>query len=188
MKYKVSPEGYPILDQFSEEGFIDCFLQVTNRTDSDQHFGLVLRASYQGSPVGMNVRVRRDIRGGFDSATNLISAHISSNAVEFVRSGPDSDNLVTALAELYKLPSRPLRMIEHITFTGIALHEDGEVDMDQKPIKIKIFGYDGADDPSDKYSESFFNLDLANGFVYWNEKDQEYRSSLIRSLSILDGN
>jgi len=35
-----------------------------------------------------------------------------------------------------------------------------------------------------EYFESFFNRDLASGFVFWNEKDPDYRTPLIRGLSI----
>jgi hypothetical protein len=30
---------------------------------------------------------------------------------------------------------------------------------------------------------SSFNLDLPNGLVFWNEKDQDYREPLVRSLT-----
>ena len=55
--------------------------------------------------------------------------------------------------------------------------------MTKEPIKIKIFGKDSENDLENDYYESFFNLDLANGFVFWNEKDEEYREPLIRGLS-----
>jgi len=75
-------------------------------------------------------------------------------------------------------------MVDAISFTGIALHQDG-VDMETEPIKIKLFGRDSDEEiERDEYFESFFNLDLASGFVFWNEKDPDYRTPLIRGLSI----
>lgn len=75
-------------------------------------------------------------------------------------------------------------MIKTEKFTVIALHQ-GIIDMESEAIKIKIFGNDeGSDDELEEdYYESFFNLDLANGFVYWNEKDKDYREPLLRGLS-----
>ncbi|MGH7976769.1 MAG: hypothetical protein ACREDS_02250 [Limisphaerales bacterium] len=73
-------------------------------------------------------------------------------------------------------------MISKETFTAIALH-DGEIDLRIEPVKIKIFGRDGEPFDESVYNESFFNLDLANGFVNWNEKDQEYRRPLICALT-----
>lgn len=55
--------------------------------------------------------------------------------------------------------------------------------MDSEEIKIKIFGKDQDSDLDENYHESFFNLDLPNGFVFWNEKDLDYREPLIRGLS-----
>lgn len=55
--------------------------------------------------------------------------------------------------------------------------------MKSEPVKIKIFGNDSDNSFENDYYESFFNLDLKNGLVFWNEKDQDYREALIRSLS-----
>jgi hypothetical protein len=188
VKYKVSPEGYPILSQFSEEGFIDTFFKIVERFDNEECYGLRLLASHDGETVGMNVWVRRGIRGGFDADTNLIGKHVYREGVRFDRTGPESDRLLAALAQLYEMPVSSLRMVEQLPFTGIALHQNGQVDMEIQPIKIKLFGCDGPDDGTERYFESFFNLDLANGFVYWNEKDQDYRAPLIKGLSLPQGN
>ena len=55
--------------------------------------------------------------------------------------------------------------------------------MTTEPVKLKLFGRDRPSDQEDDYYESFFNLDLKNMFVFWNEKDQEYRAPLLRALS-----
>lgn len=55
--------------------------------------------------------------------------------------------------------------------------------MVSEPIKIKLFGRDQDPDLDENYYESFFHLDLENGFVFWNEKDPDYREPLIRGLS-----
>jgi hypothetical protein len=75
-----------------------------------------------------------------------------------------------------------VQMVESESFTAIALHQ-GPVDMTKEPIKLKLFGRDRPTDKEDDYYEAFFNLDLKNGFVFWNEKDQEYRTALLRALS-----
>jgi hypothetical protein len=185
LKYRVARDGSPILNQFSEAGFVDCFLRIAARVDHRDHHELDLLASYKRRRIGFKVLVRKGIRGAFDGEANLIAAHVYRSGIEFRRTGPESDSLVVSVAELYKLSTpSPARMVDRIAFTGIALHEDGDVDMAVDPIKIKLFAYDREDDPQDRYFESFFNLDLKNGFVYWNEKDQEYRSALLRGLAM----
>ena len=91
---------------------------------------------------------------------------------------------MTALAALYGVPAPNLRMVDAISFTGIALQQD-DVDMESGPIKIKLFGRNSDEEiERDEYFESFFNLGLTSGFVFWNEKDPDYRVPLIRGLSV----
>jgi hypothetical protein len=140
-------------------------------------------ASHRGVLVGFRVVVRRGIRGGFDADMNIIPAHVYQSAVEFMRTGTESDAMLAVLRELYEMPQSAARMADITSFTGIALHHD-DVDMETQPIKIKLFGRD-SDDEIERglYFESFFNLDLPSGFVFWNEKDPDYRVPLIEGIS-----
>jgi hypothetical protein len=181
---EVDELGRPFLDQFSEEGFVDCTFRIAEVSTDPEHHRLRLVASHKGVAVGLSVVVRRGIRGGFNPDMELIGEHGYRSAVEFRRSGPESDELMSALAALYGVPAANLRMVDALSFTGIALHQD-DVDMDIQPIKIKLFGRDSDEEVErDEYFESFFNLDLASGFVFWNEKDPDYRVPLIRGLSV----
>ncbi|EHR7166259.1 MULTISPECIES: hypothetical protein [Vibrio harveyi group] len=182
MEIRVNEHGYPILDQFSEEGFIDCVLKIKNLKETDNLYKFDLRASYNGNELGFKVEVVKGIKSGFDSEMCLIQERVYKKGVKFLRSGSESDNLLIVLAELYGFSEVSLRMSAEETFTGIALHQ-GEIDMTSEPVKIKLFGKDQDEDLEENYFESFFNLDLKNGFVFWNEKDQEYRLPLIRGLS-----
>jgi hypothetical protein len=130
----------------------------------------------------MGVVIVKNIQGGFDSEMNLKKANVYRRGVVFYRTGPESDRLITALATLYGKEKRVRRMTAEETFTAIALHQ-GALLMEREPVKIKIFGRDGEPFNQDAYYESFFNLDLKNRLVFWNEKDQEYREPLIRALA-----
>lgn len=174
--------GNPILAQFSEEGFVDCVLRIVERTDSATSCRLRLSASHEGRVVGMYVEVIKGISAGFDADMNLNKEHVYQAGVSFLSSGEESDRLLGAIASLYELPSHGLKMAEQELFTAIALHQ-GPLDMEQEPVKLKLFGRDASTDAEDDYYESFFNLDLANQMVYWNEKDQECRVPLVRGLS-----
>lgn len=179
---KTDSTGLPIIDQYSEECFVDCVLRITKLAEDEQHYRMELSGSYQGTPVGMAVLVRKDIKAGFDKNMNLIKDHVYRKGVRFIRSGAESDRLISALAKRYGQASQNLKMVEEETFTAIALYE-GEIDMRRSPVKLKIFGRDSDTDPEDRYYESFFNVDLENRLIFWNEKDQEYRRPLIRGLS-----
>jgi hypothetical protein len=179
---KTDANGNPLLTQFSEEGFVDCVFRIVERTDAQDHYRLRLQASYEGQLVGMDVDVIKNIQGAFDPEMHLKPEHVYRQGVVFRRSGPESDRLVAALAREYGQGKMDPHMISAESFTAIALHE-GSLKMEAEPVKIKIFGRDGEPFIEDDYYESFFNLDLKNGLVFWNEKDQEYRRPLIRALA-----
>ena len=182
MEIKVDSKGIPILEQFSEEGFIDCVLKISSLKETKNNYRFHLSASHAGEELGINIEVVKGMRGGFDAEMSLINKYVYHNGVIFLRSGKESDRLIMVLAKLYGLKSKKLRMVKRETYTAIALHQ-GELNMVTEPVKLKIFGKDSDESADQEYSESFLNLDLANGFVYWNEKDQEYREPLVRGLS-----
>jgi hypothetical protein len=174
--------GNPILTQYSEEGFVDCVFRIADISETATTYRFRLVGSYKGEIVGMGVTVVKGIQAGMDSKMQLINDHVYRNGVVFSRTGPESDRLISVLSTMYGVQGMPMQMIETGTFTAIALHQ-GPIDMTKEPIKLKLFGHDGAKDREDYYNESFFNLDLKNKLVFWNEKDQEYRKPLLRALS-----
>jgi hypothetical protein len=175
-------EGNPILDQLGEEGFVDLTFRVSDLSDDGQHYRFHLTASYKKRTVGMNVVLVKNIQGGFDAKMELVRKHVYRLGVRFRRSGAESDRLILAISDLYGISSSVKKMVNEETFTAIALHQ-GELDMESEPVKLKIFGQDGEPFDEDAYYESFFNVDLPNGFVFWNEKDLEYRRALLRALT-----
>lgn len=174
--------GNPVLTQYSEEGFVDCVFKIVDLRETDALYRFRLIGSYKGDIVGMGVTVVKGIQAGMNSEMQLISDHVYRNGVVFSRTGPESDRLISVLSAMYGIHEIPTHMVETGAFTAIALHQ-GSIDMTSEPIKLKLFGYDGPTDREDYYNESFFNLDLKNKLVFWNEKDQEYRKPLLRSLS-----
>jgi len=183
MPVQCDQDGYPLLDQFSADGFVDCTFRITRALAPGDVYRLHLSASHKGEVVGVDVVVVKGIRGGFDADMGLIREHVYRSGVRFIRSGPESDRLLTVLAELYGFGAEPRCMVAEATFTAIALHQDN-VDLKTDETKIKLFGRDADSDLEDDYFESFFNLDLKGGFVFWNEKDPDYRAPLLRGLSV----
>ena len=136
-------------------------------TNDNAHFGSALRRG-GALVVGfdhLNVAVVERLK---------VAASIGVKQVEQSR-------LVRALAALYGLSQERRRMRARETFTAIALHQ-GEIDVEAQPVKLKLFGRDAESLPGE-YNESFLNIDLVNGLIFWNEKDQEYRMPLVHSLS-----
>lgn len=179
---KTDTYGNPVLDQFSEEGFVDCVFRIVKRSESVRSYRLRLQATYSGEVVGMDVEVAKNIQSGFDAEMNLKKENVYRQGVVFIRTGPESDRLINALAKLYGVQDNKRQMRLEETFTAIALHQE-PLQMEQQLVKIKIFGRDGEPFDEQAYYESFLNLDLKEGFVFWNEKDPDYRKPLIQGLS-----
>ena len=182
---KMDSHGRPFLTQFSEDGFIDCVFSIVDLTETKTSYQFYMTSSFNGGIVGLNAEVVKGIQGGFDDEMDLIQEHVYSAGVILSRSGDESDNLLNILSQLYQLSiTQKYTMRQLEPFTAIALHQ-GCLNMREEQIKIKIFGRDDEEkyDLDKDYYESFFNLDLKNGFVYWNEKDESYRESLINGLS-----
>jgi hypothetical protein len=185
MNVQLTRDGEPILDQFSADGFVDCTFRIASRSSNQREHRLHLSASHRAAKVGFDVVVVKGIRGAFDGDLKQISEHVYPDGVRFLRSGPESDRLMTELAKLHGLSPAARKMVDSFDFTALALHQD-DVDMESQPIKLKLFGND-EDSPED-YFESFLHLALSDGFVFWNEKDLDYRHALMRGLSLPDQN
>lgn len=181
-RMKTDAQGNPVLDQFSEEGFVDCVFRIADLVETPSAYEFRMLASHNGQVVGLRASVVKGIKAGFDSKMNLNKAHVYRKGVVFHSSGAESDRLLASLSALYGNPKPDARMADEASFTAIALHQ-GALDIGADPVKIKLFGRDGPADSEDDYYESFFNLDLKNRLVYWNEKDQDYRKPLLKGLS-----
>lgn len=179
---KTDKDGYPLLTQLSEAGFVDCSFRIVDLVETETDYRFRLVGSHEGERVGMAVSVVKGIKAGMDADVKLISDHVYRRGVVFTRTGPESDRLIRALAKSYGMRSDALQMVSSESFTAIALHQ-GDIRMESEPVKLKLFGRDESDNPDHDYYESFFNLDLKNGYVFWNEKDQDYRQPLLRGLS-----
>lgn len=174
-------QDLPILDQFSEGGFVDCIFKIDDlKADKDSYY-FNLFASHKDRKVGFAVKLARTVGPGFDSDMNLIKSHVYHRGASFLSLGQISDDLVTVLGGLYALNTGSLRMNQEETFTVIALQQD-KTDLDNYPVKMKLFGRDCEPFVEDDYYESFLNVDLPGGFVSWNEKDPDYRAPLIKAL------
>lgn len=182
MRIQLGANNHPLLEQFSEEGFVDLTFEIIDLIEDDQFYRFHVAASFEGEVVGFGVEVLKGIQAGFDSEMNLKNECVYKEGVKFFRTGEQSDRFLSGVHQLYGQAGHVTTMTKEETFTAIALHQ-GCVQLDSEPVKIKIFGRDGEPFSEEDYYESFFNVDLANRLIFWNEKDPDYRDSLLRGLS-----
>ncbi|MFT5031071.1 MAG: hypothetical protein ACI9VS_003533 [Candidatus Binatia bacterium] len=183
MKIQLGRDDHPVLDQFSEEGFVDLTFEMVDLVADEDYYRFHLAASFDDQVVGMGVVVQKGIKAGFDSNMDLNKEHVYHRGVRFFRAGEQSDRLVCAITRLYGADLPAARMVDEEAFTAIALHQDA-IDLTSERVKLKIFGNDGEPFNEEAYYESFFNIDLSHRLVFWNEKDQDYRAPLLRGLSL----
>jgi hypothetical protein len=93
--------------------------------------------------------------------------------------GQRSNSLVQAIDRLYSTNAGVKEMGQAIRFTGISLGGNPS-DLDAGPAKIKLF-FEGATEG--RYAEIYVNIDVKVGSVELNEKDPDYRVSVVHALS-----
>ena len=184
----VDEAGVPLLNQLSEEGFIDCVFKMENIKQVDDFIHFEMRAIFEEDIVGFKAQVYRGIDAGLtvdsDGTTVIREGGVYRPAVKFLTLGTQSDNFLSAYLSLCEGTSdKPLVFVEEFPFTGIALHQDS-IDILTEPVRIKLFGNDFEEHDPRLYFESFFNIDMPNGYVHWDEKDTDYRLPLLTSLSL----
>lgn len=177
-------DDLPILTQNSEEGFVDCIFRVDRLKSDNDYYYFNLLASHDEERVGFAVKLVKHVGPGFDENMDLIHDHVYRPGVSFRSLGAISDRLVNVLAQLYGLNQAGLRMAPEETFTAIALQQT-DTDLETCGVKFKLFGKDQGEFDQDRYYESFFNVDFPGGFVSWNEKDPDYRVTLIKGISTI---
>jgi hypothetical protein len=182
MNLKLGTNGFPLIDQHSEEGFVDLTFLITMLADDGNCYRFHLAASHNNSELGIDVILLKGIKSGFDGNMELIKDHVYRLGVRFLKSGTESDRLIGAIGQFYGAENVPQKMVAEESFTAIALHQ-GELDFANDCVKLKLFGRDGEPFDEGAYYESFFNVDFANSMVYWNEKDPGYRQALLAALS-----
>lgn len=173
--------GLPVLDQFSEEGFVDCVFKIEDLRADERHYHFRMAARYGGETVGMDARLVKTIGPGFNTDMELIQEHVYREGLVLFSLGEASDRLIGALAKLYGIEPFQRSAAAQETYTAVALQQE-DTELERHPVRIKIFGRDQDEAAlEDDYYESFFDVDLPAGYVYWNEKDGDYREPLLRA-------
>lgn len=138
----------------------------------------IIRASgvHKDKPVAFEVVLSSTWEpGSFSTDLELV---VYLGTVTYRSVGSDSDSFVQVLDGLYDVKLRPTTMRKETLFSGLTLEGDPR-DLSKGEVKIKLF-YESNDE--DKYAEFYTNIDLASRKLYFNEKDPDYRSPVVRAL------
>ena len=177
---KFDTEGYPELTQLSEEGFIDMVFRIRDtHVDKNGWCTLSADAKHRGTLVGLQIAIQPGMRPGIVDDKIDKTAFYSKSTL-LIRDGVNSDALLRAFEELYKHPVRDLKFREKSETTSFSLMGDpGKLQTEY--VKFKIFHDD--QDERGEYFELFLHINIPGGFIALNEKDQEYRPTILKGLA-----
>jgi hypothetical protein len=167
----------PEITSESEEGFRDFVLAIEEYDKlSDGSQKLLASGTHNGKKVSIEI----DLIAGWNSGAPDPNVPIATfrGTVTYRSVGSESDLLLQVMDELYGTKQAPKAMSKATEFAAISLEGD-PTNLAKGPVKIKLFF---ESDRDDAYAELFTNIDLRAQKVYIREKDEEYRTAIIRAL------
>ena len=163
------------LDQ--AEGWSDIFLKITSDVKTNTSHIYVAKGLYNGKTVGLQVEVSSNIRAGIVNGEIDGKSGFAYNAVQLKSLGQESDELVKALAELYKQATDKGFTKQTVSATVFSLNEK-PVNLDKNDYyKLKLFFEENNEN---LYSEVFLNINTEKREIEIHEKDEDYREPIIK--------
>lgn len=154
-------------------------LRLVDRLDGDTSITYVARGLYGKDTVGLHIELDSKISAGINSDGSVNEqTGFTTGSITFIRSGPESDRFVAALATLWNVDDvtqMKTSPIEPLVFSS----NRTAVDYD-KPFtySFKLFFAPDAPVPG----EVFFTFDTFKKTIEFQEKDTQYRSQIVHSL------
>lgn len=109
---------------------------------------------------------------------NALPYPIYEDFVTFNRTTTGSDAFIQALASVYGVNAKDLKLAPQVPAGAISLTGDPR-HLEKGPCRVKIFFRKGADED---YAELFVNLDLPHSRLELKEKDTSYREKIVECL------
>lgn len=161
-----------------EEGFIDVVLKIVTEINEPNVVHYTVKGLYKNKIVALQLDVRQHIEAGLqDNAPN--GKGFLANGVTFRSLGQESDRFIKAMAELYGQPEPRAFRKQPVSTMVFSLNE-ATADLNQKDIyRLKLFF-----EEEDRYAELYLHIDTERSEIWLNEKDMEYRTAVIQSLSM----
>jgi hypothetical protein len=167
----------------TEEGFHDIVLNIVDsKLTSNGDYEIIAKGKNKEETVGLKIKIKDKLKAGLvnEGFDGFDSTAVELNGVSFYSIGPESDNLIRTLSKLYGSPTDKKFTRSDLLFDMFSLNKE-QADLSKGYFQFKIFF-----DPYDSlglYSELFLNVNLPKKEVEINEKDWEYRESLVKVLT-----
>ena len=176
-------------NQEPECDFVDIHMEAESVEITDGNARI--RAKVPGKNIGFEIVVKDNTSKVIFNENNNSNVNLVLDGVIFKSLGQTSDEFLSYLCNRYKLLKQDVKMIKEVSFTSLVL-EGNPADIIASPVRFKLFFEKKFDDTNsneidlfyqNEYFEIFLNIDLSNKKVELTEKDIEYRSKILQSLS-----
>ena len=166
----------------TSEGFSDIFLTITSSSKTDTTHIYIGQGVYKSKLVGLKFEINSRLPFGITSDGKINSnGGFVRKGVKFISIGQESDELINALSDLYKEPTRKPFSKKTISATVFSLNQQ-DADFDTNGYyKFKLFFNDDGDENT--YAEMFFNINTTEKIVELHEKDHDYRKTLLKAFT-----
>ena len=166
-------------NQIEEDGWQDLIFNIADKKIEDNKWSLKCVGKYKGEKVGFRIDIIEGIEPGINHE-GLDNTKFVQNGMVIESIGEESDKLIEVMSLLYKQPKTNKFTADKLSYTIFPLNTE-KANLDTGKFKFKLF----YDDNNEKelYSEFYINPNFPNGTLELNEKDEEYRSNIIKSMS-----
>ncbi len=156
------------------------FLKLMDRTEGDTSISWMVKGLYHGDTVGFVIEVDKNIPAGITHDGYVDEqAGFNKGWIKFKKSGTESDRFAAALAELWQVDDiggMTAETIQPLVFSSNKTAVDHS-----KPStnSFKLFFNEDAPIPG----EVFFTFDTYTRSIEFQEKDERYRATIVRSFA-----
>lgn len=157
---------------------VQLYLGFTNETETDSSKVFVCKSLYGTDTVGLQVEVLKNIQPGINNEGQPTKDGFVDGNIKLTSIGTESNNLVTAIGQLFKLPTDGM-MTTNTLLPTVFSSNKGVVEFNnQNTYSFKLFLNNGLGEPA----EMFAVLDLYRRAFELSEKDPAYRPGIIAAF------
>ena len=168
-----------IANQTDEEGWQDLIFNITEKNLESNVWNLKCQGLYHGEKVGFRISILESIEAGIN-VDGIDNTKFLNSGIQIESIGEQSDKLIQILSKLYKQPISLKFTNERLDYTVFPLNRE-KANLENGRFHFKLFFDD--EDERGLYSELFVNPNFPKETLEFNEKDMEYRTNIIKSMS-----
>jgi len=157
---------------------------IGSRFGNDRSLTITAQGTHRNRTCGLEITVKSGMKPG------LVGDEIDKTAFYpqgiIVRSvAGTTRHLADVFSEVYITPVGKADSLSQLDFTSFALDSDPTL-IETEHLNFKVFHDDR--DTLGLYFEMFLHIDIPEGFIRLDEKDEEYRANVVKSFAALPSN